>query len=592
MNTKSNSKRKMPTNRSKRERSGCDEDATSSRRSFAKDNRSKGNSPRNAKNAGRNARADASGDVLAGINDLSWYTRYPSLSTTTANFPYPYRPGMDFNLGSADINVDGTVVSDINIQCKLPGVLRINWSPSVGYSKVATDPASNVGKEVYARVRAAFSGALDADAPDFVMYLMSLDSIFSYIAWLKRVYRTLSSWSPDNYTTPDWLMIAYGFQDTAISNLRRDKTLLLNRINELCLQTGKFKCPAVMDIFNRHYWMSDNVYLDSNSVASQMYVFNPTGFYTLNPNAKIPNDSTNTAAGLKFVSLPNFNTSTNSADPVSVLYNYGLAMITALDEWDDGYTISGYLKRAYDGVPSFSVSLLDGGELLSPMYVEEVLTQIENARSFINYQRMASTDALDVRNVYQNPLNNAVISQPLMFIPQGSIAGDRVFLPGVVSVRSEQPSVAENIIATRLQTLVTPQTDSHLVDSTIKGYVVSCGTELVESMSLIAPSILDNGQIQPLALQQFFHISETSATAVDDVSNVSYLARLQDLSQFDWHPFCYLVYKTYSRNTLDNNGFSLHIIGDTHNITSVQYQNMQLLHRVCLFSEFNAFSQA
>lgn len=549
------------------------------------------NSARNAENDARNVRADGSFDTLKGVNDISWYTRYPILSSTAASFPYPYRPGMEFDLGSAAINIDGTVQDGIRMRTRIPGVLRINWSPSVGYSTEPTDPASNVGKEIYARVRAVYSGSLDADAPDFIMYLMALDSIFAYLAWLKRVYRTTSAWSPDNYTTPDWLLRAYGFTVAQISDLRQNKTQLLNRINELILQTGKFKCPAVMDVFNRHFWMSDNVYTDSQYFStSQLYVFNPTGFYTLNPTAAIPGDSTNTAAGLTYTELKV--TTPTQGSVVESLYAYGLAMIKALDEWDDGYTISGYLKRAYDGIPSFVVAPLDASEMLEPIYVEEVLTQIENCRGMINYTSYVD----NCRNVYQNPLTNAVISQPMMFIPQGSAKGDEVFLPGIISVRSPNPSPADNIIATRLQTVVTPKTETHLITNS-NGYAVTCGTELVDGLSLIqwnyTETTASNQGLHITPLRQFFHIEETSSTAVADVSEVSFLSWIQDLAQFDWHPFCYLLFQEYNRNNsaANNYGFTLRVIGDTHNITQVEWQNMQLLHRVCLFSEFNAFSQ-
>lgn len=109
--------------------------------------------------------ADTEKHNTFGGNAIEWYSRYPQLLLGAGQIPYPYRPGMTLPLGKF-YNNNTDVVNNTTI----PGLLRIDWIPSVGQSDSPTSPISIVGKEVYAKVREKFSGSLDADAPDFVIY--------------------------------------------------------------------------------------------------------------------------------------------------------------------------------------------------------------------------------------------------------------------------------------------------------------------------------------------------------------------------------------------------------------------------------------
>lgn len=507
---------------------------------------------------GRNALADP----VSGVNDVSWYTRYPSLSDTTAMFPYPNRPGMAINVGRVVTHTTGAVSSTTPLNHYIPGVMAIRWAPALGFSSTATDPASVVAKEMYAKVRASFSGALSVDAPEFIMYCGALDSIFSYIAHLKRIYRVLCAWTPENFSVPGALLEALGLTPTAVNSLRANRTQFLNYINELVLQSRKFKCPAVMDIFNRHYWMNDNVYLDAPTIASQMYCFTPTGFYFLDAQAAIPGDETNTAAGLRYSPLQGPDTVNAEA-----LYNFGATMIRALDAWDDGYTISGYLQRAYEGVASFFVELLDGNEQLTPLYVEEVLMQIENSRPIISGTSLSVNATLtSTLNVYQDPNTNAVVTMPGATIPT---SGQALFIDGILTVRSDKPTTADNIIASRLQTIVSNERFTHPVDDTTY-YKICCGTEVVIGYALYA--VVGNSV-------QVFTPNVSMGNSTLSGSSVAPIAILEE---FDWHP---LLYYWYS-----GNGYFVWFFGDSHNVAVVPVDAMEKLNRVCVFSEFNAFS--
>lgn len=530
------------------------------------------------------------------LNDLSWYNRYPDLLASAGAIPYPYRPGMALPT-SEEISVPlevGTGNASLRGASGIPGVMALDWVPSVGISNTVTDPASVVCKEMYRRVRGSFSGSLEADAPDFLMYVMALDSIFAFIAHMKRIYRTISVWTPQNYVLPDTMLRAYGCSPAFITDVRANKTQFWGQINELVYQSRKFSCPAVMDIFNRHYWMSDNVYGDSAEPNAQFYCFRPAALY-LFEELPLANDAATLGSGLHMTKLPAFSTGTE-------MFNFGLSMIEALVAWDEAYTINGYLKRAYEDTPTFVVQTLAQDEVLVPVYVPEVLTQIENATALplaissspagIETLRNPSATALadsqkDVFsgcNVTQNVETNAVISSPkfaVMYtgtvIPALEATGFFTADLPMVSIRSVTPTVADTVIASRLKAAIF---DTSISTMDVGGLLVMApvaGTEIPLAWTVYTADVT-------LQLpQKIFRVTAKSMSLDTTVNLPTYMI----MEQFDWHPFVRMDYVTAS--SAQNQGYATTWIGDVHNATSTTVETLKQLHRVCVYSEFNAF---
>lgn len=504
----------------------------------------------------------------AARNDISWYTRYPNLSIASAQFPFPYRPGMKVPLGG---NLgDGRI---FDLPYRIPGVLTLEWFPSVGWSEGPTDPASIVCKELYAKVRKSYgAGELLADAPDFMIYLMALDSIFSYIASLRRVYRILTAWSPNNYVMPDTLLGALGVNESSAIELRTHRTELWQVINELTLMSRKFTCPAVMDIMNRHFWMNDNVYTDENSINSQMYVFRQRGFYQF---AMLPMPNGDNAGGLKMVAAPfgNFAELT-----VNSLFTFGRTLIDALVSSDDAYTINGYLARAFDGTPNFVVDETPLDQPFNPVYEPEVLMQIENSRAV-----WAGDVVMSNLNVTQDVLTNSIIHNPYVvgYTSAADNPGTQVGKFGLnelnayLSIRSDTPSVADNLIASRLHT----GAKKWKTVSDVQWYRIVSGTEILVDFSFRYGTQPTDAYAIPSVMGAY----DGSLTA----ANVSTLVGMFALEAFDWHPFTLLaVFSGTTGATLK----SVAMCGDTHNITAFTQDDLANMHKMCVYSEFSAFS--
>lgn len=482
------------------------------------------------------------------------------------------------------------------IPYKVPGVMVMDWYPNLGTSHSPTDPASVLGKEMYARVRAAYSGTLRADAPDYVMYVAALDSLFAYIAWMKRLYRTLSAFNPENYVVPDVLLSAMGLSEADIQSLRANKTQLWQLTNELVHQSRKFTCPSSLDIMNRHYWMSDNVYTDAPSLKGQVYLFNLKGVFQYEENGIVNEsgeiDGTIKASGLSIRELPWIDRTKGSVITPQILYNFGLGLIDALVAWDESYTISGYLQRAYEGTPGFVVAELDQNEVLTPVYMPEVLMQIENSMTTHYAGSMLGRYWGIVR---QQPSTNAVWTDPQFWVKQADVSTNlrttatysENKLPHI-TMRVDNPTVIDTVEATRLSSMATYKTEAKMWPGDETGAqtiitIPDAGTEVPVGWYVIMTTGSSGDDVVALRKAGWFRQTGMFAVTTSGVATFTNdeLQTLAASEAFDWHPLAYMV---------SGDGKKAIFMGDVHNITTISKEDMENLHRICAFSEFNSFT--
>lgn len=453
-----------------------------------------------------------------------------------------------------------------DVKFAIPGFLALEWFPTPGSSTLATSPASIVAKEVYARVRQVYSGSLDADAPDFYMYIMAMDSVYSFIASLKRVYRALVAYSPENFALPDGLLTALGFTPPQIIDLKQHRTQLWQITNELIHMCDKFKVPSSMDVFNRHYWMNDNVYTDAASANSQMYVFYQRKYYKY---ASLNTPQGDPAAGLTLVDVK----TTLQSGIVDYLFNFGRELIEALVAWDDAYTIAGYMRRAYEDDPSFTIDQLAVDETLVPVYVEEVLMQIENSFPVIG----SAYDRIWDCNITQDPLTNSVLSTPRVSMTYSAsdytdVTISLQYLQPRISIRSDTPSVTDSVVASRLLNHCSVNAST----STSVTYDIIAGTEILMDYVLVT------GTGDPGGVWPSYVLGGVDITVVDGAEPLTQDQDYTSLPMFDWHPILWSAKVT----TL---GTTVAPLGDIHNLTNISVDALQNIHRICQFSEFNSF---
>lgn len=527
-----------------------------------------------------------------GENDFSWYNKYPSLIAGSASIPFPYKPGMMITAPMTVSGIGG--VNDRPIHTIIPGVIAIEWVPFVGKATEMSDPINVISQQLYAQVRNSFSGTLQAEGSDFIIYMLSLDSIFSYIGALKRIYRLINRYNPLNYDIPDTLLHAIGINRTVATKLREEKTKLWTYINELVHLANQFVCPAVMDYFNRHYWMNDNVYTDAPSVSSQLFCFVQKAFFKF--TAFDAAESENITYGCDLVLAPWFSTvsvyATNIGTDVELLRLYGLDLINALAQWDTAFQISGYLMRAFQNVKPFAVVEEPLFSEFTPIYSEEVLSQIENASGF---PFVANTDKISLSGMrVQQSTNYPGLSCPanVVWSTTATSVNNCVpmqmgsYGPTFVNIhKDDNPSAEKVVIATRLKSRYS--TDAlHLDDFPMEfpsgganlTLTVTAASEAVLSMFLFkaAPS-LSSEQAK----------ADGSKTLISNfIVTGKWIEWILDIPQFDWAPMSF-AYKYIASG--DSSYWNCIPFGDVDNLTEISTDQYVQINKMCLYSEFNAF---
>lgn len=525
-------------------------------------------------------------------NALSWYTRYASLTNATANVPFPNRPGMTVEMGS--LNIPNTQTLSTRVQRTglygVPGVMVINWVPAYG-SNPRTDsqnPLTVAANETYALIRSNFSGDLSVDPPDIMMYELAQDSIFMLIAKYKKIFRLINAFTPDNYIIPDGILVSMGFSGAQITVLRKQKVEIWKVINTLVAEIRKFRCPGFMDVMNRHYWLSDNVYTDADSINSQFYVFNLAGVYKLVQTSEL---SSPLQLQFQSISASGYGTS----DIAQAMYDECHSLINALASWDDSYTINGYLRRAYSDSDFFIVDEIQYDDKVMPIFSPEVLTQIENAR--------AVPAPLGNQQITYDPATNIMAYAPDVRLPavvqasaQWLVWSMTNILP-TINLHTDVPGAGDVVIATRLQPVIADIPANQLSAYSANVYP---GTEIVTGMFIISYDQYSTAQGPTLGWTRYdyntyygtYRPTQTSTAVPGNAGAIAtdFMSQCY-ATAFRMRPMTFCAVSDIDSTSQLPSG-SLHVIpvGDIHNLTVLSKRQLQEITRICVLSELNAYT--
>lgn len=219
--------------------------------------------------------SDSNSRVCAGSkdNDPRWYALNPQLLKDAASFPYAWPLGNRLTVGSR-----GKLINEGS----LPGIMVMNWVPTIGYSRDGTSPVNVASINTYTKVRHDNSGHANYDHADYMMYLLAMDSVYAFHSWMRRVYGCMLTYSNTNRYYPRAIVQAMGVD---FDDLQGNLADFRQYINTYAIKASALAVPANMSFMTKHYWMSEGLYYDSQQDKPQTYLFNPLGFYRFNISA-------------------------------------------------------------------------------------------------------------------------------------------------------------------------------------------------------------------------------------------------------------------------------------------------------------------
>lgn len=203
-------------------------------------------------------------------NDPNWYLHNNQLAKDVASFSFNARTG-------DRIYLKGYGATSINLY--MPGIYSIQTMPSIGYCAGAatpTAPANQAAAQLYSYVRHANSGHSNYDAPDLMLYLLAMDSIYTYWAFLTRAYAISRTVSMRNTYVGDAMLKAMHINP---DDLRDNMANFRAYINSYAARVMSWAVPRVMNYLTRHSWMYSNIYKDEDVAKSQFYMYNPAALF-------------------------------------------------------------------------------------------------------------------------------------------------------------------------------------------------------------------------------------------------------------------------------------------------------------------------
>lgn len=485
-------------------------------------------------------------------NDVSWYSRSPELLQAAANIGFSYTAGTP----------DGNNI--IN-----PGVMVLPFFTSIG--GFFASPINQASNSIYTYVVHANSRNVSYSSSDMMALLLAGKEVFVGIANLIRVYGLMLKTNQENRYTPQALVTGCGI---AFGSAKSNYNKMLYDINNLIAQSRQIWLPNVMPVVTRQFWMASNVYQDSESVKGQYYMYVPGTLRYF--------DETSYSSGIRLIPDPDWDPYTGMTwdTAVGVVQN----MIDKLVNSESRGVIFGDILKAYGEENIFKVEYIDSNYEVTPVYDQEVLSQMENSTSIGRYGTFAQCASIIAVNnssnlisEIQGTLDTAVsTARPTYNFPTDGILNFHF---------KGQPSPEQVMVATRLMAVGNSTTVMN--NSGTQNFVTGtmpriCGTEWIVQPYIITNSIDDDGTYT-IGKDGFPRLL-TAATVSSDVDTA--ITRLAKFTNFDWAPLC--MYGSYTGNTATALGTftPTRYIGDIDNYIVLPQSVIYRMHQAALLSEF------
>lgn len=481
-----------------------------------------------------------------GMNDASWYAENEFLLKDAASLAFSNALGTPYNLEGK---------SNLSTKIWTPGVMSITVAPAVGISKGAESPVNVAARNIYSYVRHANSGHSNYDSPDLMLYLLAMDQVYSFYAWCVRAYGVLRVYNQKNRYMAKVLISAMGFNyDDILANLADFRYF----INSYAVKAGSLCVPNTMSYFTRHAWMYTNVYQDSPSAKSQLYVFAPYDFLHYEPVSSGTGGSlvVTEASGISYAGLTNMS--------FSDVRTLGNALIGPVITSEDMNIMSGDILKAFGDGGVLKVNSVPEDYVVLPVYNEEVLSQIENITIVGN-----PDDATEF-NILQDTKGS------ILFNPRFATSTEALLMDKLFNMHKDDVQPADVMVASRLVPIAIEQQDVAGVPVTP---LHTCGTELVTRCTMYKFDS-EAGSVRTTTLYGQYNLP-TDGT-LSTVQN--YQTALQSIVQwvnFDWAPMQSIIWGPADLKTF------VGLLGDEDNYTVINADDLFKLHETALLSEFN-----
>lgn len=513
-------------------------------------------------------------------NPVEWYKRYPNLYQAVTNMYFMTPLGQKINITGPD----GGDPRRTGYTRTIPGICRLGFEPGPGYSEDNNSPMNNtlITLFTYMRNRQRITG--NFQWADMGIYVLGLDSLNMVLTILKRLYGIAKRYPKMNYYYARALADACGVSQANFMELVDNYSDLRAAINIRVNQITQLAVPAGMDLWERHSWMCEGMYLDGDAEQSQTYVFMPDTLWKYN----------NTNGTLTQAWTP-------GAQPTSIKgwLNLFDTMFSAFKGDEDTGFISGAFKAVFEG-RLWTTSEIGEEYEITPVYNTTVLSQIENAM-FAGVP--ATTNA-----IVQDPsINQGGLIYKPQFVPLNGYGynTNSLFTEAMlINLHVPTPGPDDIMEATRLMAAIATGDTPGFSDSVKVRY---CGSEVMTTMCMYTTPgdtynmsyafvnlLTPNADLMPgAAVTLPINISNEDMSDINN-GNLTIARLIAELSTFDWHPRVGILTGN-TQYASDVEGGTFQIVSlerepsfwDYDNFAYITRENLDQLHYTALNSLFD-----
>lgn len=504
-------------------------------------------------------------------NDPSWYAYNEALLRDSASVAFGWPVGNRIDFDHNDFRTSKGAYESV------PGIMVFDVLPTIGGSYDRYSAVNVASRNIYSFVRHANAGHSNYDAPDLMMYLLAMDSVYSMYAYLVRLYGVLQLYTVYNRYYPNALVtgmkVDYDDMINHIADLRYF-------INQYAVKIGSMCVPNSMSYITRHIWMFSGLYVDSPSAKAQTYMYTPVGFYVFN--------ETEGAGKLQLSLFKDVNEGNNLTFDQLTKYAEGLVDIILASE--DMNIMSGDILKAFGPEGLFKVATISEDYMVLPSYEPEVLSQLQNATILEIADTMYEAGRFDIT---QDPsvTGGGAILQTFR-ITMGKPEKAALYQGRqLLNMYKDDPTPADVMVASRLMAIST-KTDGVVT-------LQHCGSELVVGARILYMGT-DNKNWVVKSTQDFHYGMYLEYKTYDNPGSAGmtntlaayskvadFISDLSRLSNFNYHPQINIG-SNLSVNGAASNDIAIDgFMFDVNNYALVDEHTLAKMHETALLSEFS-----
>lgn len=495
------------------------------------------NSNKDAKVPSRDVKRDTTLNSDSDYNDPSWYNASNQLVIDACSIGFATPLGLPLHVHGGDYNI--------------PGIMRLDYIPSIGLSQNNTSPINMAAQSIYSYVNYANSRNTSYDRTDMMMFLLAMDSAYSYLSFLKRIYGIARLYSATNRYLPVSVLQSMGLDPYNIVGNLND---LRATINTFAAKLGSFFVPAKFTYLQRHAWMNYNVFSDSDKpFKSQIYYYYQQGYYKY--------DETTSANGtsLIYTPMPVQTGGLRLAD----LIGFGNQLLDPILNSQDVGIMGSDMLKAFGESGLVKMNTIDENFTIDIVYSPEVLTQIQNTVAVGNVQISQHIADITQDNTAGTIIQTLKATDAYDGFSNAAIAGSANYF---INMPMVNPSPDDVMVATRNMSWIS------------RDNLIHSGSEVVTNMTVFSDPTDVSKNIK-------FGTSCIITGKQEFDAFVKYSEILGAITPFNMHPR--LLMGAHIGTGVDALVVKTQIVCDFENYTPLPVIDLQKMHEVALLSMFN-----